>query len=207
MSHRNVAEIRTTRFRSKGTAPRHNLSYVATGTGIVQLAETVLSAVCVGLVSYFGDRYYYDVEAQAAEWMLMVLKNVLKVEQMDVWKPVTFFLAVTAACLLNSFCLLVACVTSHATASKIAQTIYGVLYHFLAFGLCLAASVTLMVTVNKPDIRGYKNGYYHVPFLAAGIIGAILSGLYLLSTALSFRSYTAKANVTSRLEINRQVLL
>lgn len=84
----------------------------------------VLSAVCVGLVSYFGDRYYYDVEAQAAEWMLMVLKNVLKVEQMDVWKPVTFFLAVTAACLLNSFCLLVACVTSHATASKIAQTIY-----------------------------------------------------------------------------------
>jgi hypothetical protein len=84
----------------------------------------VLSAVCVGVVGYFGNRYYYDVGTQTAEWMLLVLKKVLKLEQLDVWKPVMFFLTVASACLLNTLCLLVACTISHNTASAIAKTVY-----------------------------------------------------------------------------------
>jgi hypothetical protein len=45
----------------------------------------------------------------------------------------------------------------------------GVLYHFVAFGLYLSASVTLMVNVDKSPIKGYKDGYYYEPFMAAGV--------------------------------------
>lgn len=80
--------------------------------------------MAVGLLAYYGNRYYDDVEARTAEWVLLVLKNVLKTEQLDMWKPITFFLAVASACLMNTLCLLVACLLSYSTASTIPKTIY-----------------------------------------------------------------------------------
>jgi hypothetical protein len=45
----------------------------------------------------------------------------------------------------------------------------SVLYHFVAFALYLSASVTLIVSISRDDIRNYRDGHYYEPFLAAGV--------------------------------------
>jgi hypothetical protein len=78
----------------------------------------------VGVIGYYGYSYYYDVEDQTAQWALLVLRKVMNVEQLDLWQPVTLFLLVASACLLNTLCLLIACTVSQDTASAMAKTVY-----------------------------------------------------------------------------------
>lgn len=182
-----VTVTRTFRFRrsSDGTARCCNGSHVVSADGALHVAQIVLGAVCVGIVGYYGNEYYYDFGAQAAEWIRLVLKT----KQLDVWKPVILFMLTSTACLINTLCLFCACLISFNTASIITKTVYGILYHTVSCCLYLATSVFLIVSVNKEDIRNYRDGYYFEPFMAAGIIGVINSVLYLLGVFLSCRSY------------------
>jgi hypothetical protein len=45
----------------------------------------------------------------------------------------------------------------------------SVLYHFLASALYLSASITLMVCIRGDDIKGYRDGHYYEPLMAAGV--------------------------------------
>jgi hypothetical protein len=45
----------------------------------------------------------------------------------------------------------------------------SVLYHFVAFALYLSASITLMVSISRQDIKDYREGHYYEPFMAAGV--------------------------------------
>ncbi|XP_023722447.1 uncharacterized protein LOC111872608 [Cryptotermes secundus] len=181
--------IETTRTFRLGTVPRTKGSYLASPLGACQIAQTVLGAVCVGLVGYYGNQYYYDTAIQAAEWATLVLKHLVKIEHADLAKPVTFFLIAACACLINTLCFLTACTLSPITALMITKTAYSVLYHFVAFALYLSASVTLIVSISREDIRNYRDGHYYEPFMAAGIIGVIVAACYLLSIAVSYRSH------------------
>ncbi|XP_069677010.1 uncharacterized protein [Periplaneta americana] len=147
--------------------------------------KEVLGAVCLGLVGFYGNRYYYDLGAQAAEWINLFLSK----DQLDVWKPVMFFMLVVTTFLLNTLCVLLSCVLSFNTATFMSKTVYGVLYNFMAFALYLPSSITLILSVKKREIQSYKDGYYYDPFMAAGILGTIISVLYFLGTILSYRSY------------------
>lgn len=84
----------------------------------------VLGAVSVGLVGYYGYQYYYDTAIQAAEWATLVLKHLVKIEHVDIAKPVTFFLIAACACLINTLCFLIACTLSPITALMITKTAY-----------------------------------------------------------------------------------
>lgn len=157
MSH-TVTVTRTT-TSSTSTAVIINVGYFKTFSGLLKLAELILGAVCVGLVSYYYKLYVPQT-------------------------PETFFLLMATAFLIGTFCLLLSCIISFATSSIIAKTIYEVVYHVVAFGLYLAASLTLLVETN------HRKGYRHYDaYLSASIIGLVLAALYLLSTIIAVRSY------------------
>jgi hypothetical protein len=84
----------------------------------------VLGAVCVGVVGYYGYQYYCDTGIQAAEWIKLVLNNLLERKHEDLAKPVIFFLIAASACLINTLCLLIACTFSPITALMITKTAY-----------------------------------------------------------------------------------
>ncbi|XP_011700416.1 PREDICTED: uncharacterized protein LOC105457447 isoform X2 [Wasmannia auropunctata] len=58
-----------------------------------------------------------------------------------------------------------------------------ILYHSIAFGLLLAASLTLMVNVNN-----YRRYNYEL-LLGASICGLVNTVLYLFSTIIALRTY------------------
>ncbi|VVC95987.1 unnamed protein product [Leptidea sinapis] len=78
-------------------------------------------------------------------------------------KPELFFLLVSVAFLIGTFCLLLS-----------------------SFVLYLAAGLTLMIEVNHQR-SGYRRDFE--PYLAAAIMGLVMAVLYLLSTFLANRSY------------------
>ncbi|XP_069689423.1 uncharacterized protein [Periplaneta americana] len=97
--------------------------------------------MCLGLVGFYGSRYYYELEAQSDEWINVFSKDqlgmwkpaaqaaewinfVLSKDQLDVWKPVMFFLLVVTTFLLNTLCVLLSCVLSFNTATFLSKTVY-----------------------------------------------------------------------------------
>uniref|UniRef100_A0A224XRP8 Putative members of chemokine-like factor super family n=1 Tax=Panstrongylus lignarius TaxID=156445 RepID=A0A224XRP8_9HEMI len=134
-----------------------NTGYLKTLPGLLKVLEVIISAICLALLIYYRSSYYFS----------------------------EFFLCVLTAVLVGSTCLLLSCILSISTASMIAKTMYELIYHFVAFILCLAASITLMVEVNRTS----KYSSYYNPYLTASILGFVLTILYLVSMVFSYRSY------------------
>jgi len=156
MSH-TVTVTRTT--TSSTSAIIINTGYLKTLPGILKLLEVVISAVCLGILAYYRVRYYPVAE--------------------------DFFLCASTTTLVASFCLLTACLVSLSTGTIISKTIYELVYHFVAFALILASSITLLVQLNR-----YSSRYAHYDaYLAASILGLILAALFLISTIFACRTY------------------
>ncbi|KAK9512758.1 hypothetical protein O3M35_001111 [Rhynocoris fuscipes] len=134
-----------------------NTGYMKTLPGLLKILEVVVAAVCLGLLIHYRSSYYFN----------------------------EFFLCVLTAVLVGSTCLLLSCILSISTASMIPKTMYEFIYHLVAFCLCLAASITLMVELNRTS----QYSSYYKPYLTASILGFVLTVLYLVSMVFSYRSY------------------
>ncbi|XP_067013364.2 uncharacterized protein [Anabrus simplex] len=127
----------------------------------------LLGTACVGMICYVADnrsyRYYLDV-------------------------PERFFMLMSVAFLIGTFCLLLSCILSLSAGTVIAKTVYEVIYHGLAFILYLAASLTLLIEVQKYTSR-YSSSTDIKLYQAASIVGLVNTVLYLMSTVFAYRSY------------------
>ncbi|XP_013186482.1 uncharacterized protein LOC106131817 [Amyelois transitella] len=163
MSH-TVTITRTTAVSSgnSGNFLYINSGYVSSLPGLLKLAQLLLGAACVGVMTYYYDHSYSKVLPKAE----------------------LFFLLVAVAFLIGTFCLYISYLISLSTATMISKTVYEVIYHGLAFILYLAAGIVLITEVNQN-----KRSSTYEPYLAASIMGLVLAGLYLLSTVFANRSY------------------
>lgn len=161
MSH--SVTIRTQTITTGSSAIIINTGYLKTWSGILKILQLALGIVCVGIMGNEYDKYMSYIHSTA-----------------DI-----FFLLITTTFMLGTFILLLSCVTSLSTASMISKTIYELLYHSIAFGLLLAASLTLMVHVNNY----YKRTRQYELLLGASICGLVNAALYLCSTVIALRTY------------------
>ncbi|XP_071635204.1 uncharacterized protein [Temnothorax longispinosus] len=160
MSH--SVTIRTQTVTSSSSTIVVNTGYLKTWSGILKLLQVALGIVCVGIVGHeFGNYSAYRSTAEL------------------------FFLLITTTFMIGTFILLLSCVTSFSTASIISKTIHELIYHSIAFGLLLAASLTLLVHINN-----YRRYNYEL-VLGASICGLVNAGLYLFSTIIALRTYRA----------------
>ncbi|XP_071563513.1 uncharacterized protein [Temnothorax nylanderi] len=156
MSH--SVTIRTQTVTSSSSTIVVNTGYLKTWSGILKLLQVALGIVCVGIVgNEFGPRPHVTAEL--------------------------FFLLITTTFMIGTFILLLSCVTSLSTASILSKTIHELIYHSIAFGLLLAASLTLLVHINN-----YRRYNYEL-LLGASICGLVNAGLYLFSTIIALRTY------------------
>ncbi|XP_065155279.1 uncharacterized protein [Atheta coriaria] len=160
MSH-SVTVTRTTTTTTT-SALIINTGYLKTWPGLLKLFQTLLGIVVVGLISY----YYRTarIVSHTAE---------------------TFYLLMAVTFLVGTFLILVSCIISISTASIISKTIFEVVYHTAAAIMYIAASVTFLVEVN----RWNKNYSEYEPYMAAGVIGLVISILYVLSAYFARKSY------------------
>ncbi|XP_034178395.1 uncharacterized protein LOC117603392 isoform X2 [Osmia lignaria lignaria] len=159
MSH--SVTIRTQTVTSSSTSVIINTGYLKTWGGLFKLLHVALGIVCVAIIGHrFTTHGGYQYTAEL------------------------FFLLITTTFMISSFILLVSCLASLSTSSIISKTIFELLYHSIAFGLYLAASLTFIVHVS--NMKGYSQ--YEV-LMAAAICGLVNSALYLLSTIVALRTY------------------
>ncbi|XP_022916084.1 CKLF-like MARVEL transmembrane domain-containing protein 8 [Onthophagus taurus] len=136
-----------------------NTGFLKTWPGVLKFFELILGVVVVGLVAYYKNTYI----------------------KTDVY---LFFLLMAVTFLIGTFLLLLSCLVSISTASILPKTIYIFLYHLFAFLLYLIASIVFLIEVDK-----IRNSNTYEPLFAAGIIGLIISVLYLGNTIFGYRSY------------------
>lgn len=163
MSH-SVVITRTTTTTTSTSHVVLNTGYLRTTPGLLKLAQLIIGAVNVGIVAYYIRHYPSSGLASS---------------------PELFFLLMAVAFLIGTFCLLASCLVSLSTGGIISKTIYELIYHTIAFLLYLIASIILLVDVtNGRYYRAMKDAY-----MAASILGLIVSSLYLFSALLAQRSY------------------
>jgi hypothetical protein len=138
-----------------------NTGYLKTWPGILKFLQVLLGAVVVGILAYYYDNYYRAFSGSEMFYFLMA---------------VTFLIA--------SFLLILSCLCSLSTGAIISKTTYEVIFHGAAFVLYLIAAGVFLANVSR---GGYKNQYEC--YMAAGVIGLIISGLYLGSTIFASKSY------------------
>ncbi|CAL1686386.1 unnamed protein product [Lasius platythorax] len=157
MSH--SVTIRTQTVTTGSSTIVINTGYLKTWSGILKFLQLALGIVCVGII---GNEFntFYGATAEC------------------------FFLVITTTFMIGTFILLLSCLMSLSTASIISKTIYELLYHSIAFGLLLAASLTLLVHVNNN-----KRSRSYELLLGASICGIINAAMYLFSTVLALRTY------------------
>ncbi|XP_049952300.1 uncharacterized protein LOC126465926 [Schistocerca serialis cubense] len=160
MSHQ-VTITRTTTTTTT-SAILINTGYMRSWSGLLKLCQTILGAVCLGIVAYYADQVgvVYTRNAQF------------------------FFILMTTTFLTATFCLLLACVLSLSAGTVISKTLYELIYHSIAFILYLAASLRLII-----QISDHKRSYSYDGHMAASVIGLVNTALYLLSAVFSYRSY------------------
>jgi len=166
MSH-SVTITRTT-TTTTSTALILNTGYLKTPAGLLKLAQTILGAVCVGLIGAYINNSAYGNPIDMTE--------------------VLFFLLIATAFLITTTCLLLSSLLSFISASMIHKTLFEVLYHAVAFILYLIAGIVLLVEIKDRDRSQYYKAY-----LAAAIIGLVNAALYLLSTVFAIRTYRGAA--------------
>ncbi|XP_029671613.1 uncharacterized protein LOC115240540 [Formica exsecta] len=157
MSH--SVTIRTQTVTASSSTIVINTGYLKSWSGILKFLQLALGIVCVGIIGNEFNTYPPRTT------------------------PECFFLVITITFMINTSILLLSCLISLSTASIISKTIYELLYHSIAFGLLLAASLTLLVHVNN-----YRRYNYEL-LLGASICGLVNAGLYLFSTILALRTY------------------
>lgn len=156
MSH--SVTIRTQTVTSSSTAIIVNTGYLKSWSGLFKLLELALGVVCVAIEGYHINAYWITAEL--------------------------FFLLITTTFMIGTFILLLSCLVSLSTSSIISKTVYELLYHAIAFGLYLAASITFIAAVSD---RKYQREYEVL--MAAAICGLVNSALYLISTIIALRTY------------------
>lgn len=160
MSHSVTIRTQTVTTGHSSSAIIINTSYLKSWRGLLKLLQLALGIVCVGIVGHEFSRYGYHTTGEL------------------------FFLLITTTFMIATFILLLSCLTSFSTESIITKTIYELLYHSIAFGLLLAASLTLLVQVQNAR----RTSQYEL-LLGAAICGLVNSGLYLFSTIFAIRTY------------------
>lgn len=161
MSH-SVTITRTTTSTS-GSALILNTGYLKTVPGLLKLAQLLLGIAAVTLIA-LQFRAYYNYKNDNSQ---------------------LFFFLMAVTFMIGTFCLLLSCLVSLSTGGIISKTIYELIYHSIAFILYLVASIFLLIDVNK---HNYPEQSHNKLFIA-GIIGCVLSLLYLISAVLAQRSY------------------
>merc|ERR1740128_334232 len=102
-----------------------------------------------------------------------------------------FFLIISVFALITTFCVVLSMFLSIGTASILPRTFFEVVYHFIAFLLLCAASVTMLVMLtdrSNSSYRGFRTRDYETK-LAAAAIGLINSFLYLVTFVMAVRSW------------------
>ncbi|XP_032667394.1 uncharacterized protein LOC116842377 [Odontomachus brunneus] len=160
MSH-NVTIRTQTVTTTSGSASAYyvNSGYLKSWNGICKLLQLVLGVVCVGISSSEFHKHY----------------NHRSSNEM-------FFILMATTFMIGTFIILLSCLASLSTASILSKTIYEFIYHAIAFGLLLAASLTLVTYISK-YMRNYEL------LLAASVCGFINSALYLISAIIAHRGY------------------
>lgn len=159
MSH--SVTIRTQTMTTGSTAVFINTGYLKTWSGLLKLVQLALGIVCVGIIGHQFSMYTcYRSTAEL------------------------FFFLITTTFMIGTFLLLLSCLASLSTSSIISKTIYELVYHAVAFGLYLAAALTLLV--HASNNKGYRE--YEL-LLGAAICGLVNAALYFLSTIIALRSY------------------
>ncbi|XP_043270280.1 uncharacterized protein [Venturia canescens] len=160
MSH--SVTIRTATVTTNASPIFVNTTFLKTYSGILKVLELILGIVCVGIIGHDFDNEYrsYNVQNQ-------------------------FFFLITTTFMIATFLLLLSCMVSLSTESIISKTIYEVVYHAAAFGLLLAASLTLLIKVNNYR----RSSYNYESLLGASICGLVNSAFYFISTIFALRSY------------------
>ncbi|XP_035205908.1 uncharacterized protein LOC118180936 [Stegodyphus dumicola] len=164
MSH-SVTVTRTTTTTS-ATAIILNTGILKTPSGLLKLFETIIGAVCLGLIAYYSSGH--------GNWRGFAGDP-----------EHTLFFIVTFAFLVTTFLMLLSFLISLMAASILPKTIFEFLYHLFAFIFYISASLSLLITVSNK----YRRTYDYEGKMAAAVLGLINSVLYLLSTFFSFRTY------------------
>lgn len=178
MSH-SITVTRTTTTAASSSAVVVHVGYVRTLPGVLQLLETILGAVCLGLIGYygshtagvFGNRSQRKIDGFASGS-----------------EEVALFLT-SFGFLVTTFLLLVSSFASFATSSFLPKTLFELLYHLFAFMFYLGSSVALLVVVSRRNERAYYVEFGYEGKMSASVIGLVNSFLYLISAIFSFRSY------------------
>lgn len=163
MSH-SVTVTRTTTTTS-ATAIILNTGILKTPSGLLKLFETIIGAVCLGLIAYYS-----------------VHNKIFSGDPEH-----TLFFIVTFAFLVTTFLLLISALLSLMAASILSKTLFEFLYHIFAFIFYISASLALLITVSNAN-KHYRTRYYEGK-MAAAVLGLVNSVLYLLSAFFSFRTY------------------
>ncbi|XP_023235396.1 plasmolipin-like [Centruroides sculpturatus] len=171
MSH--TVTVRTTTTTASTSAIIVNTGFIRTWNGILKLFETIIGAVILGLIGYYGTHYQrssYTGFYGGSEETLMFL--------------VSFgFLLTTFVLLLTSMCSLM-------TSSVLPKTLFEFVYHVFAFIFYLSAGLALLIVVSRRnDSRYYRKEYGYEGKMAAAVLGLINAALYFLSAFFSFRAY------------------
>ncbi|XP_053977463.1 uncharacterized protein LOC128875680 [Hylaeus volcanicus] len=157
MSH--SVTVRTQTMTSTSTSVIINSGYLKTWGGIIKLLQLTLGVVCVGIIGHQFTTNQYFVTAEL------------------------FFLLIMTTFMIGTFIIIVSCLASFSTSSIIVKTIYELMYHAIAFGLILAASLTFLVNVSNRNQRGYE------VLMTGAICGLVNSALYFLSTIIAVRTH------------------
>ncbi|XP_018044698.1 PREDICTED: uncharacterized protein LOC108684746 [Atta colombica] len=138
-----------------------NFVYLKTSSGILKLLQLILGICCIGIVGHqFSTASYY--------------RNTTEL----------FFLLITTTFMIGTFIILLSFLTSVTTATIMSKTIYEIIYNSIAFGLLLAASLTLLININNDkQHRGFEL------LLGASICGLVNAALYFCSTIVALRTY------------------
>ncbi|XP_018353524.1 PREDICTED: uncharacterized protein LOC108755168 [Trachymyrmex septentrionalis] len=139
-----------------------NTGYLKSWNCILKMLQLALGIVCIGIVGYeFSNS--------------IISRNIAEL----------FFLLIMTTFMISTFIVLLSCLASLYTANTIPKTLWELLYHAVAFGLILAASLTLLVNIhnNSKRSRGYEL------LFGASICGLINTALYLLSTIIALHTY------------------
>jgi len=170
MSHQMTVTRTVTTSHHEGTAFVLNTGTFKTCPGILKLLQLICAIITTGIMGYYMGNYSSGYSTQ--------------------FRSELFFMLISTTCLITTACVIISMVLSIGTASILPRTFFEVVYHFVAFILMCAASITLLVilTDRNRGYRGYRTRDYEAK-LAAAAIGLILSFLYLCTFVLAIRSW------------------
>ncbi|XP_043237926.1 uncharacterized protein LOC122389707 [Amphibalanus amphitrite] len=166
MSHSITVQRTVTTTHHEGTAFVVNTGVLTTGPGILKLLQLACGIITVGIMGHHMANFVNSYEFRAD----------------------MFFLLMAVFALITTFCVVLSMFLSIGTASILPRTFFEVVYHFIAFLLLCAASITLIVKLTDHSVYRYRDRNYE-PKLAAASIGLINSLLYLCTFVMALRSW------------------